>query len=81
MSILAAFGAGPSNLTVPMTVAAVAGSIGVAAGVAAGALAAGLLGGGFFVAAAPGEQDEREQPPVRTKWQFMFSFSCCDDLR
>ena len=31
MSILDAFGAEPSNLTVPLTVAAVAGSIGVAA--------------------------------------------------
>src|SRR5271168_2238620 len=39
MSILAAFGAAPSNFTVPLTDAAVAGSIGVAAG-AAGAVAA-----------------------------------------
>src|SRR5579864_6339029 len=40
MSILEAFGAVPSNLTVPLTVAAVAGSMGVAAGAAdsAGAL-------------------------------------------
>src|SRR5216683_5024172 len=37
MSILAAFGAGPSNFTVPLTLAAVAGSIGAAAGAAAGA--------------------------------------------
>src|SRR5580765_8104526 len=42
MSILAAFGAGPSNFTVPLTVAAVAGSIGVAAG--AGVAAAGATG-------------------------------------
>src|ERR1700719_63843 len=40
MSILAAFGAAPSNFTVPLTLAAVAGSIGVAAG-AAGLGAAG----------------------------------------
>src|SRR5260370_38407109 len=32
MSILAALGAAPSNFTVPLTLAAVAGSIGVAAG-------------------------------------------------
>src|SRR5579864_2141032 len=40
MSIFEAFGAVPSNLTVPLTVAAVAGSMGVAAGAAdsAGAL-------------------------------------------
>src|SRR5712692_1770542 len=37
MSILAALGAAPSNFTVPLTLAAVAGSIGVAAGDAAGA--------------------------------------------
>src|SRR5216683_6602025 len=37
ISILAAFGAAPSNFTVPLTLAAVAGSIGVAAGAAAGA--------------------------------------------
>ncbi len=36
MSIFAAFGAAPSNLTVPLTVATVAGSIGVAAGAGAG---------------------------------------------
>src|SRR6266851_1327960 len=41
MSILAALGAAPSNFTVPLTLAAVAGSIGVAAGAAAGAEAAG----------------------------------------
>src|SRR5260370_33046026 len=37
MSILAAFGAGPSNFTVPLPLAAMAGSIGAAAGAAAGA--------------------------------------------
>src|ERR1700687_897808 len=41
MSILAALGAAPSNFTLPLTLAAVAGSIGVAAGAAAGAGAAG----------------------------------------
>src|ERR1700730_10485385 len=41
MSILAGLGAAPSNFTVPLTVAAVAGSIGVAAGPAAGLGAAG----------------------------------------
>src|SRR6266853_3675252 len=41
MSILAGLGATPSNFTVPLTVAAVAGSIGVAAGAAAGLGAAG----------------------------------------
>src|SRR5260221_6582012 len=37
MSILAGLGAAPSNFTVPLTLAAVAGSIGVAPGAAAGA--------------------------------------------
>src|ERR1700724_1385199 len=37
MSILAGLGAAPSNFTVPLTVAAVAGSIGVDAGAAVGA--------------------------------------------
>src|SRR5258708_39591193 len=41
MSILAGLGAPPSNFTVPLTLAAVAGSIGVAAGAAAGPGAAG----------------------------------------
>src|SRR6266481_3037126 len=41
ISILAAFGAAPSNFTVPLTLAAVAGSIGAAAGAAAGVGAAG----------------------------------------
>src|ERR1700730_5791655 len=41
ISILAAFGAAPSNFTVPLMLAAVDGSIGVAAGAAAGLGAAG----------------------------------------
>src|SRR6266404_641363 len=41
MSILAGLGAAPSNFTVPLTLAAVAGSIGVAAVAAAGLGAAG----------------------------------------
>src|SRR6266446_10053502 len=41
MSIFAAFGAAPPNFTIPLTLAAVAGSIGVAAGAAAGVGAAG----------------------------------------
>src|SRR5229473_8689580 len=41
MSILAALGASPSSFTVPLTLAAVAGSIGAAAGVAALGVAAG----------------------------------------
>src|ERR1700730_5837801 len=41
MSILAGFGAAPSNFTVPTTMATVAGSIGVAVGAAAGLGAAG----------------------------------------
>src|ERR1700756_4710308 len=41
MSILAGFGATPSNFTVPLTLAAVAGWMGVAAGAAAGLGAAG----------------------------------------
>src|SRR6266481_1755329 len=44
MSILAALGASPSSFTVPLILAAVAGSIGVAAG-AAGAEAAGVAAG------------------------------------
>src|SRR4029077_14706910 len=44
MSILAALGASPSSLTVPLTLATVAGSMGVA-GAAAGAEAAGVSTG------------------------------------
>src|SRR6267154_5411035 len=44
MSILAALGASPSNFTVPLMLAAVAGSIGVA-GAAAGAAALGAAAG------------------------------------
>src|SRR6266481_3397956 len=44
MSILAALGASPSNFTVPLILAAVAGSMGVA-GAAAGAEAAGVAAG------------------------------------
>src|ERR1700716_2284671 len=39
MSILAALGAAPSNFTVPLTLAAVAGSMGAAAGPAVGLVA------------------------------------------
>src|ERR1700757_3808689 len=39
MSILAGFGAAPSNFTVPLTLAAVAGSMGVGAGADAGVAA------------------------------------------
>src|SRR5258707_4544654 len=48
MSILAGLGAAPSNFTVPLTLAAVAGSIGVAAGAPARAGAAGRSSAGFF---------------------------------
>src|SRR5258706_13384233 len=49
MSIFAGLGATPSNFTVPLTVAAVAGSIGVAAGAAAGLDAAGCSSAGSFL--------------------------------
>src|SRR5258708_31929494 len=47
MSILAALGASPSNFTVPLMLAAVAGSIGVA-GAAAGAAALGVAAGSLL---------------------------------
>jgi hypothetical protein len=49
MSIFASLGAGPSNFTVPLTVATVAGSIGVAAGAAAGCSAMELEGCSSFL--------------------------------
>src|SRR5215471_10893209 len=50
MSIVAAFGAAPSNFTVPLTLAAVAGSIGVAAaGLAGWPEAAGCSAGVSFL--------------------------------
>src|SRR5258708_4060097 len=53
MSILADLGAAPSNFTVPLTVATVAGSIGVDAGAAAGGGAAGCSSLGFFFSPPP----------------------------
>src|SRR5579864_1129804 len=53
MSIFAGFGAVPSNFTVPLTVATVAGSIGVAAGAeAAGVSAPGAGASSFLLHAA-----------------------------
>src|SRR5579863_3388916 len=49
MSIFEALGAAPSNFTVPLTVATVAGSMGVAAGAAAGWSAIGLEGCSSFL--------------------------------
>src|SRR5258706_7108111 len=48
MSILAALGASPSNFTVPLMLAAVAGSIGVAGAWRGGGGGAGGRGGGVF---------------------------------
>ena len=49
MSIFAGFGGAPSNFTVPLTVAAVAGSIGAAGVVAAGLEAVGCSSAGSFL--------------------------------
>jgi hypothetical protein len=57
MSIIAAFGGTPSNFTVPLTLAAVAGSMGAAT--PAGAAAGGAAGCSSVVSFLP-------QPPRRT---------------
>src|SRR5260370_4118552 len=62
MSIMAALGAVPSNLTTPMIVAAVAGSIGVA-GAAAGAEAVGgAAGSRLFLFAHPAARTRPIKP-------------------
>src|ERR671924_213143 len=76
MSILTAFGASPSNFTVPLTLAAVAGSIGVAAGAAAG-VAAGCSAVSSFL---PPQPVRRTSPHVTGRLRnfiqiFVFIFS------
>jgi hypothetical protein len=72
MSIFAGFGAAPSNLTVPLTVATVAGSIGVAAGAeAAGASAAGAGASSFLLHAA--STSNAHMPAINQMVFFMMS--------
>src|SRR5579864_1535837 len=75
MSILDAFGAVPSNFTVPLIVATVAGSIGVA-GCAAGCSAAGLAAGAssFLLHAASTSSAHSAKTPTIHVAQRLFLF-------
>src|SRR5262249_44448483 len=70
MSILAGFGAAPSNLTVPLTLAAVAGSIGVAAGAAE---EAGFEAAGFSSVGCLLQPERTATPTMSTKLQSAIS--------
>jgi nitrate reductase gamma subunit len=79
MSIFDAFGAIPSNLTVPFTVATVAGSMGVAAGAIAGWSADIVLAGcsSFLVQAAISSKPHRASTLtdiIQLVFLFMMSF-------
>src|SRR6266851_5504468 len=77
ISILAALGAAPSNFTVPLTLAAVAGSIGAAAGAAAGAGAAGCSSAVSFLPhpATRATPKRIEMLPIATFFIFICSTS------
>jgi hypothetical protein len=72
ISIFAALGAVPSRLTVPLTLAAVAGSIGVAAGAAPLLGAADSSGFGFLLHAVNRTRPTTAQRPRVTIHGFLF---------
>src|ERR1700747_2523307 len=76
MSILEALGAVPSNFTVPLIVAAVAGSIGVAGPDAAGCSAVGLDAGAssFLLQAASTSSADNPSTPIVTIAHPVFLF-------
>src|SRR6266849_8963167 len=76
MSIFAAFGGAPSNFTVPLTLAAVAGSIGVAAGAAAGVGAAGCSSAVSFLPHPATRATPRkiDRLPIASFFIFIFIF-------
>src|SRR5579863_1843337 len=76
ISIFEPLGAAPSNFTVPLTVATVAGSMGVAAGVAAGCSADGLEAGAssFLLHAASTSKPHRASMPTIIIFQPVFLF-------
>src|SRR5690242_3785192 len=81
MSIVAGLGAVPSNFTVPMTVAAVAGSIGVAgAVVAAGLDAAGCSSGVSFLLHAADKRSKHSAASMQLVIQIVL-FMWCSLLR
>src|SRR5262249_4781926 len=77
MSIAAAFGAAPSNFTMPLTAAAVAGSIGVAGAVAAaGAAAAGWSSGVSFLLHPAGNWSKHSAASMQLVIQIVLFMSC-----
>jgi hypothetical protein len=77
MSIVAGLGAVPSNLTVPLIVAAVAGSIGVAgAVVAAGLDAAGCSSGVSFLLHPAGKRSKHSAASMQLVIQIVLFMSC-----
>src|SRR5260370_4899321 len=75
MSILAGFGAAPSNFMVPLMLAAVAGSMGVAAGAAAGLGAAGCSSAVSFLPHPASRTTAIETDRLQTASDF-FVFIC-----
>src|SRR5208282_4270135 len=76
MSIFAALGAVPAKLTVPLTLAAVAGSIGVAAGAGAAAvLGAAVCSSGFLLHAVSRTRPTTAHRPRVIKHSFRFMIS------
>src|SRR5580658_10252002 len=74
MSIFDAFGAMPSNLTVPFTVATVAGSIGVAAGAIAGCSDIVLAGCSSFLLQAVVSNNPHRASTLANMIQLVFLF-------
>jgi hypothetical protein len=78
ISIFDAFGAAPSNFTVPLIVATVAGSMGVAGAAAAGCSAAGFAAGvsSFLLQAASASNPHNANPlTVTVQPVFLFIMS------
>ena len=81
MSIFAGLGATPSNFTVPLTVAAVAGSIGAAAGAAAGLEAAGCSSAGSFLPHPANEKIPARMNSTEFVIHVLFFMLSCTSLR
>src|SRR5580698_2908972 len=75
MSILAALGAAPSSFTVPLTLATVAGSIGVAVGAAGAAASGAAAGGASSFLLQPARTKPRQSRPITAIHLFVFMMS------
>src|SRR5580700_6461615 len=75
MSILAALGAPPSSFTVPLTLATVAGSIGVAAGAAGAAISGAAAGASSFLLQPARIPKPRHSRVIKAIHVFLFIMS------